>query len=52
MAVVPANIDLPTSHALALAKKWDEKGERTLGVITKIDLMDKGTDARMVLSNK
>jgi replication fork clamp-binding protein CrfC len=52
LAVVPANVDLSTSHALALARKWDEKGERTLGVITKIDLMDRGTDARAVLANK
>jgi replication fork clamp-binding protein CrfC len=52
LAVVPANVDLATSHALDLARKWDVKGERTLGVITKIDLMDRGTDARAVLSNK
>jgi hypothetical protein len=52
LAVVPANIDLSTSHALALARKWDHSGERTLGVITKIDLMDRGTDARAVLANK
>jgi hypothetical protein len=52
LAVVPANVDLSTSHALALARKWDVKGERTLGVITKIDLMDRGTDARAVLANK
>lgn len=52
LAVVPANIDLSTSHALALAQKWDSTGERTLGVITKIDLMDRGTDARAILSNK
>jgi ethanolamine utilization protein EutP (predicted NTPase) len=35
-----------------MAKKWDPTGERTIGVITKIDLMDKGTDAVKVLSNK
>jgi len=52
LAVVPANVDLSTSHALDMARKWDSKGERTLGVITKIDLMDRGTDARAVLSNK
>jgi replication fork clamp-binding protein CrfC len=52
LCVIPANVDLSTSHALALARKWDSKGERSLGVITKIDLMDKGTDARGVLQNK
>lgn len=52
LAVIPANVDLSTSHALAMAKRWDPTGERTIGVITKIDLMDKGTDAVKVLSNK
>lgn len=27
-------------------------GLRTIGVITKLDLMDKGTDAREILENK
>lgn len=52
LAVIPANVDLSTSHALAMAKKWDPSGERTIGVITKIDLMDKGTNASNVLANK
>lgn len=30
----------------------DPHGVRTLGVITKIDIMDKGTDARKMLLNK
>ena len=30
----------------------DPAGARTLGVLTKIDLMDRGTDARDVLSGK
>jgi len=29
----------------------DKEGKRTLGVITKIDIMDRGTDARKVLLN-
>lgn len=52
LAVIPANMDLAVSHSLSMAKRWDPKGERTIGVITKIDLMDKGTDATKVLSNK
>lgn len=32
--------------------KADPKGERTIGCITKIDLMDRGTDARSLLLNK
>lgn len=35
-----------------MARKIDDKGERTIGCITKIDIMDRGTDARSVLLNK
>jgi len=35
---------------LKLAKEVDPKGERTIGVITKIDLMDEGTNALELLS--
>lgn len=31
---------------------WTLSGLRTIGVITKLDLMDEGTDARDVLENK
>lgn len=31
---------------------WILSGLRTIGVITKLDLMDEGTDARDVLENK
>lgn len=40
---------MTTSDGLQLAREWDPKGERTLGVITKIDIMDKGTDAKKLL---
>ena len=33
------------SDALQLAREVDPSGDRTIGVITKIDLMDAGTDA-------
>lgn len=46
LAVTPANADLATSDALRLAKEVDPMGERTIGVLTKIDIMDKGTDCR------
>ncbi|KAG9511385.1 Dynamin, partial [Fragariocoptes setiger] len=52
LAVTPANQDLATSDALKLAKEVDPDGLRTLGVITKLDLMDEGTDARDILENK
>jgi len=52
LAVTPANQDLATSDALKLAKEVDPDGLRTIGVITKLDLMDQGTDARDILENK
>ncbi|XP_065575308.1 dynamin-like isoform X5 [Artemia franciscana] len=52
LAVSPANADLATSDALNLAKSVDPDGIRTIGVITKLDLMDEGTDAREILENK
>lgn len=52
LAVTPANTDLANSDALKLAKDVDPQGQRTIGVITKLDLMDKGTDAREILENR
>ncbi|XP_056088634.1 dynamin-3 isoform X6 [Rhinichthys klamathensis goyatoka] len=52
LAVTPANTDLANSDALKVAKEVDPQGVRTIGVITKLDLMDEGTDARDILENK
>ncbi|XP_060881341.1 dynamin isoform X4 [Metopolophium dirhodum] len=52
LAVSPANADLATSDALQISKQVDPDGMRTIGVITKLDLMDEGTDARDILENK
>lgn len=52
LAVTPANTDLANSDALKLAKEYDPQGLRTIGVITKLDLMDEGTDARDILENR
>ncbi|XP_034561054.1 dynamin 3a isoform X2 [Notolabrus celidotus] len=52
LAVTPANMDLANSDALKLAKDVDPQGLRTIGVITKLDLMDAGTDARQILENR
>ncbi|CAG2115399.1 unnamed protein product [Medioppia subpectinata] len=52
LAVTAANQDLATSDALKLANKVDPEGNRTIGVLTKLDLMDKGTDARNILLGK
>ena len=40
MAVCPANNDIANADALKLAKKADPLGERTIGVLTKIDIME------------
>ena len=52
LCVIPANIDLSTSDSLKFAQELDPEGNRTLGVLTKVDLMDEGTDALKVLTNK
>ncbi|KAM3867957.1 dynamin-1-like protein isoform 2-T2 [Diretmus argenteus] len=49
LAVSPANSDLATCDALKLARDVDPDGRRTLLVVSKLDLMDAGTDALEVL---
>ncbi|XP_052142495.1 dynamin-related protein 3B-like isoform X2 [Oryza glaberrima] len=49
LAVSPANADLSNSDALQIARNADPDGSRTIGVITKLDIMDRGTDARNFL---
>lgn len=52
LAVSPANSDLATSDALQIAKLADPTGSRTVGVITKLDIMDRGTNACNFLLGK
>ncbi|KAK7101692.1 dynamin-1-like protein isoform X2 [Littorina saxatilis] len=52
LAVTAANTDFSTSEALKLARDVDPDGRRTLAVITKLDLMDAGTDAMEVLCGR
>ncbi|XP_050306609.1 dynamin-1-like protein isoform X2 [Anthonomus grandis grandis] len=52
LAVVTANTDMATSESLAIAKDVDPDGRRTLAVVTKLDLMDAGTDAIDVLCGR
>nr|XP_043607427.1 dynamin-related protein 5A-like isoform X4 [Erigeron canadensis] len=52
LAISPANQDLATSDAIRISREVDPTGERTFGVLTKIDLMDKGTDAVDILEGK
>ncbi|WVZ67633.1 hypothetical protein U9M48_016693 [Paspalum notatum var. saurae] len=49
LAVSPANADLANSDALQMARVADPDGSRTIGIITKLDIMDRGTDARNFL---
>ena len=52
LCALDANQDITTSDGLYLAKQVDYLGERTLGVLTKVDLMDEGTNCKEILENK
>ncbi|BFZ10383.1 hypothetical protein BsWGS_13421 [Bradybaena similaris] len=52
LAVSAANADFATSEAIKLSRDYDPDGRRTLAVITKLDLMDAGTDAMDVLCGR
>ena len=46
----PARADLEADAAVELAREHDPAGERTVGVLTKVDLMNTGTDVVKYLS--
>ena len=50
LCVISANADISTSDGLQMARELDPKGLRTIGVLTKIDIMDKGTNAKRMLT--
>uniref|UniRef100_UPI00398F0A28 dynamin-1-like protein isoform X2 n=1 Tax=Pristiophorus japonicus TaxID=55135 RepID=UPI00398F0A28 len=52
LSVTAANTDMATSESLKIAREADPEGRRTLAVITKLDLMDAGTDAMDVLMGR
>jgi dynamin 1-like protein len=52
LAVTSANTDLANSDAIKMAQQVDPAGKRTVGVLTKLDLMDPGTDCADILMNK
>lgn len=52
LALSAANQDLANSDSLKLAREVDPNGERTIGVLTKIDLMDEGTHALELLNGE
>ncbi|XP_078416446.1 interferon-induced GTP-binding protein Mx-like isoform X2 [Cetorhinus maximus] len=54
LVVIPCTMDIVTTEALKMAHEFDPEGERTLGVLTKPDLIDKGTEESIfnIIENK
>lgn len=52
LAVTAANTDLANSDGLKMAREVDPEGTRTVGVLTKVDLMDQGTDVVDILAGR
>ncbi|XP_028302202.1 interferon-induced GTP-binding protein Mx-like isoform X2 [Gouania willdenowi] len=48
LVVVQCNVDIATTEALKMAQVVDPDGERTLGILTKPDLVDKGTEETVI----
>ncbi|KAH8803098.1 dynamin GTPase [Xylogone sp. PMI_703] len=48
LAVIPSNVDIATQEILTIAKELDPEGVRTLGVLTKPDLIDKGGEENIL----
>lgn len=52
LSVNASNTDLANSDGLKLAREVDPEGSRTIGVLTKVDLMDDGTDVIDILAGR
>ncbi|CAK7319430.1 interferon-induced GTP-binding protein Mx1 [Vulpes vulpes] len=48
LVVVPCNVDIATTEALSMAQEVDPDGDRTIGILTKPDLVDRGTEGKVV----
>lgn len=48
LAVIPANVDIATQEILEMAAECDTEGKRTLGVLTKPDLVDVGAEQHVL----
>lgn len=48
LAVVPSNVDVATQLILEMAEEVDKEGRRTLGVLTKPDIVDKGAEKNVM----
>lgn len=47
LAVVPASSDVDTQGVIQRARRFDRDGDRTVGIITKPDLINQGTESRV-----
>lgn len=48
LAVIPSNVDVATQEILDMASDIDKNGQRTLGVLTKPDLVDRGAHHEII----
>ena len=48
LAVIPAPVDIATQEILSMAEEADPLGQRTLGVLTKPDLVDRGGEEHVM----
>ncbi|XP_059133546.1 interferon-induced GTP-binding protein Mx2-like [Peromyscus eremicus] len=48
LVVVPCNVDFATTEALSMAQEVDPEGDRTIGILTKPDLVDRGTEDKVI----
>lgn len=48
LTIVPANVDIATQEIIEIAREIDSTSERTLPIMTKIDLVDQGTQNRVI----
>ncbi|KAE8376986.1 P-loop containing nucleoside triphosphate hydrolase protein [Aspergillus bertholletiae] len=48
LTVVPANVDIATQEIIEMAREYDPEGERTIGVLTKPDLVDEGAEDKVL----
>ena len=51
LSVIPATADMVVNEGQKMARQVDPKGIRTVGVITKLDIMDRGCDAKRGIMN-
>jgi hypothetical protein len=48
LTVVPACVDIATQEIIEMAREIDPNGERTLRILTKPDLVDKGAENKVI----